>query len=133
MRYLLDTNVCVMFLSGKNQNLLDKFTAVSSSDKVLCSVVVGELYYGAYRSQRRADSLKRIQGFVARFVSLPFNDDAANIYGDIRASLEKQGMPIGPYDLQIASIALVRNLILVTHNVSEFSRVLNLQIEDWEV
>jgi tRNA(fMet)-specific endonuclease VapC len=122
-----------MFLSGKNQNLLDKFTAVSSSDKVLCSVVVGELYYGAYRSQRRADSLKRIQGFVARFVSLPFNDDAANIYGDIRASLEKQGMPIGPYDLQIASIALVRNLILVTHNVSEFSRVLNLQIEDWEV
>jgi tRNA(fMet)-specific endonuclease VapC len=122
-----------MFLSGKNQNLLDNFTAISSSDKVLCSVVVGELFFGAYKSQRRADSLKRIQGFVARFVSLPFNDDAANIYGDIRASLEKQGTPIGPYDLQIASIALVRNLILVTHNVSEFSRVLNLQIEDWEV
>lgn len=85
MKYLLDTNVCVMFLSGKNQNLLDNFTAISSSDKVLCSVVVGELFFGAYKSQRRADSLKRIQGFVARFVSLPFNDDAAKIYGDIRA------------------------------------------------
>lgn len=70
--------------------------------------------------------------FVEQFVSLPFDDHCAEIYGNIRADLAKVGTPISSNDIQIASIALVNKLILVTHNVREFSRVKGLQIEDWE-
>ncbi|WP_442921628.1 PIN domain-containing protein [Microcoleus sp. Aus8_D2] len=55
------------------------------------------------------------------------------MYGEIRAQLAASGTPIGPNDLLIASIALANNLILVTHNTREFSRVEGLRLEDWEI
>ena len=72
------------------------------------------------------------KSFVSQFVSLPFDDSCAEIYGKIRADLAEAGTPIGSNDIQIASIALVNDLILVTHNVKEFSRIEGLKIEDWE-
>lgn len=63
---------------------------------------------------------------------MPFDDACAEIYGRIRADLAKTGTPIGSNDIQIASIALVNDLILVTHNVREFSLIEGLKIEDWE-
>ncbi len=70
---------------------------------------------------------------MQQFISLPFDDSCAEIYGNIRAYLANKGTPISSNDIQIASIALANNLILVTHNVGEFSRIEGLQIEDWEV
>lgn len=70
---------------------------------------------------------------MSEFVSLPFDDQSAVIYGQIRAQLAAPGTPIGPNDLLIASIALANNLILVTHNTREFSRVEGLRLEDWEI
>lgn len=70
--------------------------------------------------------------FLSQFISLPFDDVAANLFGIIRSQLESKGTPIGSYDLQIAAIALAHHLTLVTHNVREFSRVEGLQWEDWE-
>lgn len=67
---------------------------------------------------------------MSEFVSLPFDDQSAVIYGQIRAQLAVSGTPIGPNDLLIASIALANNLILVTHNTREFSRVEGLRLED---
>ena len=72
------------------------------------------------------------KSFLSQFVSLPFDDSCAEIYGKVRADLAKAGTPISSNDLQIASIALANNLILVTHNVREFSRIEGLKIEDWE-
>jgi tRNA(fMet)-specific endonuclease VapC len=72
------------------------------------------------------------QRFLSLFVSLPFDDRAAEHYGRIRADLANAGMPIGGNDLLIAAIALTHNLSIVTHNVKEFGRVTSLQIEDWE-
>jgi len=66
------------------------------------------------------------------YTTLPFDDAAAQVFGRIRATLETAGTPIGPYDLQIAEIALVNGLIVITHNVREFGRVPGLRIEDWE-
>ena len=66
-------------------------------------------------------------------MSLPFDDQSALIFGEIRAQLAANGTPIGAYDLQIAAIALANNLILVTHNTKEFSRIPQLQLEDWEI
>ena len=86
--------------------------------------------------QREAQTRERArdlqQEFLNQYVSLPFDDQAALFYGQIRAQLATLGTPIGPLDLQIAAIALANNLTLVTHNTREFRRVEGLQIEDWE-
>jgi len=76
--------------------------------------------------------LEKVHKFIDRFVSLPFDDKASEKYGEIRSNLEKAGTPIGPNDLLIASIALVNNVTLVTHNTREFRRVKKLKTEDWE-
>jgi tRNA(fMet)-specific endonuclease VapC len=60
------------------------------------------------------------------------DDTAAKIFGAIRADLARKGTPIGPYDLQIAAIALANRLTLVTHNTREFGRIAELNLEDWE-
>ncbi|MEH1849159.1 MAG: PIN domain-containing protein [Nostoc sp.] len=73
------------------------------------------------------------QQFLAQFTSLPFDDLAATTFGTIRSQLEVLGTPIGAYDLQIATITLTNNLILITHNTREFQRIKNLLIEDWEI
>ena len=66
------------------------------------------------------------------FKSLPFDDEAAEKFGEIRATLARLGTPIGPYDLQIAAVAIVNGLTLVSHNMREFLRVPGLQLVDWE-
>lgn len=103
---------------------------LSPQDVAVCSVVKGELLYGAMRSNNPVRTLALQEAFLNNFISLPFDDAAAKIFGRIRAELAANGTPIGPYDLQIAAIAMANNLILVTHNVREFSRVNGLQIED---
>ena len=133
MRYLLDTNVCVMYLNGRSISVRDRLRSISIEEIVVCSLVKAELFYGAMRSNSPTRTLERQQGFLESFASLPFDDEAAIICGQIRAHLASVGTPIGAYDLQIAAIALANNLTLVTHNTREFGRVDGLQIEDWEV
>lgn len=96
-------------------------------------MVLGELRYGAERSAAPAREHALIDAFTAPYLSLPFDDAAARIYAEIRAILAAAGTPIGPYDFQIAAIALAHDLILVTHNTKEFSRVPGLNLEDWEI
>jgi tRNA(fMet)-specific endonuclease VapC len=103
MRYLLDTNVCVMYLNGRSSSVRDRLLATPAEDMVVCSVVKAELFYGAFRSNNPQRTLERQQAFLSQFVSLPFQDEAALLAGRIRAKLAKAGMPIGSYDLQIAA------------------------------
>jgi tRNA(fMet)-specific endonuclease VapC len=133
MTWLLDTNVCIEYLrSDRGLSIAGRLATKAPEEIVLCSVVRAELFFGAFRSCDAAANLSMVREFVSRFLSLPFDDAAAEIYGQIRAALSAGGTPIGPNDLLIASIALSRNLTLVTHNVAEFSRVPDLNIEDWE-
>ena len=133
MIYLLDTNVCARYLNGKSLAIRQRLRSTNLADIAVCSVVKGELFYGAMKSNNLEKTLDRQQEFLKLFVSLPFDDDASFIYGIIRAELSAKGIIIGANDLQIAAIAMVNNLILVTHNVREFSRVNGLRFEDWEV
>ena len=132
MRYLLDSNICARYLNGRSLAIRKRLQSTNIADIVVCSVVKGELFYGAIKSNNPERTLARQQDFLRLFVSLPFDDDAALIYGKIRAELSANGTPIGPNDFQIAAIAMANNLILVTHNTREFIRVNGLQIEDWE-
>ena len=133
MLYLLDTNVCVMYINGRSESVRDRILSTPTDEMAVCSIVKAELFYGAMRSNNSTRTLERQQGFLNRFTSFPFDDEAALIFGQIRAQLGRRGTPIGAYDLQIAAIALAHNLTLITHNTAEFSRVNDLQIEDWEV
>ncbi len=133
MKYLLDTNVCIRYFSGRSPEVLQRMRSTPPDSIVVCSIVKAEVFYGAMKSQRPQQTLGSHQHFFSQFNSLPFDDTAAMIFGDIRADLARKGTPIGPYDLQIAAIALANNLTLVTHNTNEFSRVANLQLVDWEL
>lgn len=133
MRYLLDTNVCVMYLNSCSTLVRDRLLSVPTDEITVCSIVKAELFYGAMRSNNPDRTLGRQQRFLERFLSLPFDDEAAIVCGQVRARLASAGTPIGAYDLQIAAIALANNLTLVTHNIREFERVEGLQVEDWEV
>lgn len=130
MRYLLDTNSCIIYLKGKNLSLKKKMEETLLLDIVVCSVVKAEMFYGAMKSANPERNYTLQEGFLRQFISLPFDDLAANVFGTIRAQLEKQGYPIGAYDLQIAAIALANNLTLVTHNIREFKRIQELKLED---
>ena len=133
MTFLLDTNTCIGYLNKTKPSIINKFSQLSPEDIALCDIVRYELYYGAYKSSRTLQNLKRVEQFFQEFISFPFDSQAAIVCGQIRVDLAKKGTPIGVYDLQIAAIALANNLTLVTHNVSEFSRIEGLVMEDWEI
>ncbi|MEP6519866.1 type II toxin-antitoxin system tRNA(fMet)-specific endonuclease VapC [Microcoleus vaginatus] len=133
MIYLLDSNTCIGYLNGRAIGVLRRLQALPSEAVAVCSIVKAELFYGARRSNNPDRSIAQQQDFFNGFISLPFDDQSAVIYGQIRAQLAASGTPIGPNDLLIASIALANNLILVTHNTREFSRVEGLRLEDWEI
>lgn len=132
MIYLPDTNACIKYINRKNSPILHKFTTIPRQDVVLCDIVKFELYYGAYKSTRQEKNLALLDEFFSEFVCLHFDDQAIRKAAQVRAQLAVKGTPIGPYDLQIAAIALVNDLTLVTHNTREFSRIAGLAIEDWE-
>jgi len=132
MIYLLDTNACIVYLNRPDSGVRRRLETLSPLDVAVCSIVKAELFYGAMRSSNPERTRSFQSEFLNRFVSLPFDDRSAVVYGRIRAQLAVLGTPIGPLDFQIAAIAIANNLILVTHNIREFSRVEGLRFEDWE-
>lgn len=134
MRYLLDTDAWIAYLRQNNQKLVRRFLHEDPADILLCSVVLGELFYGAHHGAagKLATNLALLGRLRQRFTSLPFDDHIAPKYGEVRADLAARGTPMGPNDLMIASIALVHDLAVVTHNTGEFGRVPGLKLEDWQ-
>jgi len=133
VKYLLDTNTCIRYLTGRSPAVLARLDHTLEADICVCSIVKFELCYGALRSTQVEKTLEQQEKFLNRFVSLAFDDQAHFYAAQIRADLARIGTPIGPNDLLIAAIALANNLTLVTHNTSEFGRVKDLPIEDWEI
>ena len=132
MPYLLDTNT-VIALMKSNANVLAQVRRVGHAELRLCAPVEAELWFGVHKSDRHVENRQRLVTLLSWLSSLPFSSEAAPYFGEIRAALTRQGQLIGPYDLQIAAIALAHGLILVTHNAREFSRITELQLEDWQV
>lgn len=130
--YCFDTDVLsAAVLSRPPLHLLRRLARTPASDQCTTSVTIGEILYGAARHGRH-DLVDRIRAVAAAAHSvLPFDEAAAEIYGSLRAGLESAGQRLDDPDLYIASIALSRDLTLVTGNVRHFSRVPDLRIEDW--
>lgn len=132
MGFLLDTNVIVRYLNRRSTLIRERLQQVAVKDVFVCSVVKAELFSGANKSNNPTQTLLRQKEFLSEFISLDFDDKSAEVYGIIRANLEKKGTPVGSNDLQIAAIAMANNLTLVTHNTREFERIDGLIYEDWE-
>lgn len=131
MPYLLDTNSWIHYLKHANSPVRAKLQTLQPADVVSCSVVRAELLHGAEKYGNRDRRVATVVQTLAPFRSLAFDDEAASRFALLRHSLETAGLTIGPYDLQIASICQLHQLILVTNNTSEFSRVSGLPLEDW--
>ena len=131
MAYLLDTNSWIHYLKHADSPIRARLEALQPGDIVNCSIVLAELLHGAEKYGNRDRRVATVIQALAPFRSLPFNDDAAAVYAELRHNLEIAGLIIGPYDLQIAAICRLYGLTLITSNTREFSRITALQIEDW--
>ncbi|MEM6886977.1 MAG: type II toxin-antitoxin system VapC family toxin [Pseudomonadota bacterium] len=129
MKFLLDTNAVIGIIAG-NRDLISRLSEHVPSDFAVPSVVMYELYWGAYKSAKVAENVARVDAL--RFEVLDLSAADAKAAGLIRADLNKKGTPIGAYDLLIAGQAVSRSLTLITNNVKEFRRVENLIYEDWQ-
>ena len=133
MNYLLDTDTCIRYINGRAPKIRARLSTVRRVDVGVSIISKAELYYGSAKSQTPERSRQKQLEFLRTIQSMPFDEAAAVVYGDIRAYLDKQGTPIGGNDLLIAATVLAGELILVTHNTREFRRVPGLKLEDWEV
>ncbi len=131
MAYLLDTNACVDYFTGRYPKVIARIQGCTPDDLRLSVVVVAELRYGADHSARRRANHARIDTLVEEIETLDFDLRAAASYGRVRARLEASGTPIGPNDMLIAAHALSRGLTVVTDNTEEFDRVKGLKVENW--
>ena len=130
MRYLLDANALIALLNGTQSVLARRVRRQRPADVAISAIVAHELYYGAFKSQRRASNVARLDAL--RFEVLEIDKEDAIAAAELRATLAIAGTPIGPFDVLIAGQAIARNLVLVSHNTREFSRIPQLQLEDWE-
>ena len=131
MVYLLDTNIVSYWMRG-DKRLIKKIRSHKPSELSMSTITLAEIYYGIEKSpvkkQERREKLELIKNQLELY---PFDELAARRYSVIRTTLEKNGTVISERDLQIASIAMAKKLIVVTHNVKEFERIKNLTVEDW--
>jgi tRNA(fMet)-specific endonuclease VapC len=127
--HLLDTNVVIGILRGDRQ-IISRLNLHAPHEVFIPSVVLHELYYGAFRSERSAKALRDVDQLT--FPVLEFDPADARLAGNVRYLLAKNGQPIGPMDVLIAGQALARDLTLVTRNTREFMRVDGLRLENWE-
>ena len=134
MDYLLDTNACIALNKGEPASVRGAFDrALKVGAQVwVPTIVLYELWYGVVKSARPKESAEDLATFLAGPVRvLIFDEEDAREAGDVRASLERIGKPIGAYDVLIAGQARRRGLTLVTANAKEFGRVKGLAWEDW--
>ena len=130
MRYLLDANAIIALLNDTTSPIAKRVRRHAPRDFGVSAVVIHELYYGAFKSQRVEQNVARVDAL--QFSVLEFDEEDARQAGHIRAQLASMGTPIGPYDVLIAGQAKARELTLVTHNTTEFQRVPGLKLEDWK-
>lgn len=130
LKYMLDTNIVIYTIKNRPEQVRELFKA-HQGQMCISSVSWGELVYGAEKSSRPESNLADIEGMAARLEVLPFENKAADHFGQLRAELYKQGKPIGPYDMMIAGHARSLGLILVSNNMKKFERVPGLRLENW--
>jgi len=128
--YLLDTNIASCIIKGNSPAVDRRLVKVAMAQLAISAVTEGELRFGAARLPHAARLHSLIEEFLLRLAILPWDSDAARQYGQLRATLEREGQPMGNLDVMIAAHALAVNAVLLT-NDHAFVRIKKLKIEDW--
>jgi len=131
MQYLLDTDICIYLIKNHPPAVQRRFRQHSLGSICLSTVSLFELRYGVSKSNRQRANQGALDAFVEMLELVELDSAAALAAADCRASLERRGTPIGPYDLLIAGVALSRDMTLVSNNIREFSRIEGLKVENW--
>lgn len=129
--YYLDTNICIDLLRNPDSNVVAWMLDNEPADIKIPAIVEAELYVGIYKSDHPQRERKKVDRMLRPFETVPFDSTCAQLFGELRAKLQKSGNAIGPNDMLIAAMALANHATLVTHNQREFSRVSGLHLEDW--
>ena len=131
MIYMLDTNIISYLIKNRDFKLIDRFELISKDHTIaVSSITVAELFYGV--KKKRSQKLEiTVREFLYPLDKLPFDENAAFAYGDLRVQLEMSGSVIGAHDMFIAAHAISLDAVLVTNNTREFQRVSNLRMENW--
>ncbi len=129
--YCLDTNIVIDILRGDN-NLKVKLEKLSKSNEGLfiTPVTLCELYKGAYLHHNPLQKIQDLEKVISSFIILDFNEKASKKFGEEYAKLSKNGKLAGEFDLMIASIAKVHNIILITRDKKDFDNI-DVKIEVW--
>ncbi len=131
MKLLLDTNICIYIIKQQPATVLKRFLEYQVGDIGISSITLSELRYGVAKSTYQEKNAKALDEFIIPLEVVSFNEEAAHIYGDIRATLAKAGIPIGAMDMLIAAHAVSLGIPLVTNNTREFVRIPALNIVEW--
>lgn len=131
MKVMLDTNICIALIRRKPPQALKRFAAYKVGDIGISWVTLAELEFGVAKSRHREENQAALDEFVLPLEIASFDRQAARVYGQVRAALEKKGTPIGALDVMIGAHALALGATLATHNTREFSRISGLTVVDW--
>ena len=131
--YLFDTDIITNVLKKQpSQCLLERLALLPKHQQHISTVTVSEIVYGAMKSSRPTYHLNNLEQILLPSVNVvSFDTKAACVCGLLRAELEKKGQPLDLADLEIASIAIAEDLILVTGNIRHFGRIEGLRLENW--
>ena len=130
LRYLLDTNIASCIIKGNSPAVDRRLAKVAMGQLAVSAVTEGELRFGAVRLPHATRLHNLIEDFFLRVAVLPWDSDAAQQYGRLRATLEREGQPMGNLDAMIAAHALALDAVLVT-NDRAFARIKKLKVVDW--
>lgn len=130
MSYLLDTNVCIDYLNGDDEELVERILAMGPEPLAISTLSLAELHFGAARSARPEANRERIAAFVREVPTLGFDDDCAEHFGRIKATLTASGQLIPDFDVAIAATALAHGRVLVSSD-GHMRRIQGLPLEDW--
>ncbi len=129
-RYLLDTNIASVIIKGASAALDHRLRGVPMSHLAISAVTEAELRYGVAPLLQATRLNSLIEEFLLRVTVLPWDSDCARHYGLLRATLEREGQPMGNLDMMIGAHALALQLTLVTNDAA-FDRIMGLKVEDW--
>ncbi len=130
LTFMLDTNIAIYVLKKRPESALKSFNR-NSGKMCISSITFAELMHGVAKSAYPEHNLQQVEDFISRLQVLEYGTNAAAHYGNIRASLERIGKPIGVNDLHIAGHARSEELVLVTNNLAEFERIRGLELANW--
>jgi tRNA(fMet)-specific endonuclease VapC len=133
MKLLLDTNICIYIIKQQPVVVLKHFLEYQVGDIGISSITLSELRFGVAKSTNSEKNAEALDEFIIPLEVVPYDDAAAQAYGEIRAILEKAGTPIGSMDMLIAAHAVSLGIPLVTNNTREFLRVHSITLVDWTV